>query len=92
MASVVLGLVIYEVVPHFFGGPGERLAGLLVLFPYSLWLPVLSDLRCKAEGKRPSLWSLTPTPLQIQHHPCSGHWGHHHHPRHIHGPSALIST
>lgn len=65
MASRVLDLVIYEVVPHFLGGPGERLAGLFLLFPYSLWLPVLSDLRCKADGKCPSLWSLFPTPLQI---------------------------
>lgn len=30
--------------------------------------------------------------LQICHHPCSVHWGCHHHPGHLHGPSALICT
>ena len=92
MASMVLGG------PSFFRSPGGTLADLLLLSPYLLWLPVFSDLGCKAEGEWLSLplqfhgESLTLVTLQICHHPCSVHWGCHHHPGHLHGPSALICT
>lgn len=56
MASRALGLGISEVGPHFLGGPGGRLADLLLSSPYSLWLPVLVTLGARQKvSECPSL-------------------------------------